>query len=461
MRFSVTETKRSGSWLLWSVGGVLTLSLLGGYLYWSRGSAAGPAPSHEEESHNEEPPCGVPTVHVVKPVAGGTERVTQQPGSVQAYEATQIVAEVSGYLQELKVDIGSRVKTGQVLAVIAVPDLKKTEERQKAAYDHALARVKQMEAQAKVAAAEVKAARAAEVQADAAYKSAKAWARFRLLQKDRMKALFRDEKAIEEKLYEEAKERYEAAEETVNSTKAGIATALAQREAREAYVEKAVADSQAAAAEAEVARAEWEKAKVHVNFATIQAPYDGVITQRNVSRGDLIRSATSGGNHTPLLVIERTDIMRVVVQIPDRDARYADQDDRAFVEMDALHGQKLEGKISVIADSEDPQTRLMRVEIHLANPTGKIRSGMYGQVRIILDKSNDPMNLPVTCLVGQTRVFVVRDGKAVLVPVELGTSNGSRVGIRGGLTLEDQVIANPARNLRDGAEVEVEGGARS
>src|SRR5262249_37039383 len=160
------------------------------------------------------------------------ERVTQQPGSVQAYETTQIVAEVSGYLKELKVDIGSKVEAGQPLAVIAVPDLKKAEDRQKAAFDLALARVEQADAQLKIADAEVTAAEAAQEQATAAYASAKAWTNFRTLQKNRMRALFVEEKAIEEKLYEEAKERLEAAKQTEFSAKAAIKTAEATRKAR-------------------------------------------------------------------------------------------------------------------------------------------------------------------------------------------------------------------------------------
>jgi RND family efflux transporter MFP subunit len=463
MRCSVTETKRSGSWVRWVAGGVLALGLLGGggYLYWARGAVADPSQHHEEENNPENAPPQTPTVQVVTPVVGGTERVTQQPGSVQAYEMTQVVAEVSGYLQDLKVDIGSKVKAGQTLAVIAVPDLKKAEERQKAACDLALARVEQVDAQAKIALAEVDAAEAAEVQSEAAHVSATKWTKFRKLQESRMKVLAFKEKAIEEVLYEEAKERYEAAQETERAAKAAIAVARANKKAKEAHVEKSAADRKAALAEADVARAEWEKAKVLVDFATIKAPYDGVITQRNVSRGDLIRSAISGGNHTPLLVIESTEVMRVVVQVPDRDARYADKGDTAFVELDALPGQKFEGKISRIADSEDPQTRLMRVEIHLANPTGQIRSGMFGQVRIILEKSNDPMTIPLSCLVGPNangrgKVYVARNGKAALVPVELGASNGTRVGVRSGLTLQDQVISNPNRHLHDGAEVEVD-----
>src|SRR5262249_10497657 len=116
------------------------------------------------------------------------------------------------------------------------------------------------------------------------------------------------------------------------------------------------------------------------------------------------------------------------------------------------------------ADAEDSHTRLTRVEIHLKNEDGRIRSGMFGRVRIILDRSNDPMTVPVSCLVGTPRdnrgqVYVVRDGKAFLVQVELGANNGTVVGVRSGLSPQDEVVANPSRNLQDGGEVEVEGQA--
>ncbi len=463
----MTETKRNSSWLWWTafvLGVVVVAGVLVGYIL-TRNSTAAPAHAHNTSADDDEQEIApnIPKVRVVRPVSGGTEHITQQPGTVQAFESAPIIAEVSGYLKELRVDIGSRVKEGDILAVIDVPDLKKTAERNKAAYEQQLARVKQMQAQVKVANAEVDAAKAAEIQAAATLRSNEAWARFRHLQMNRMERLFKNT-SIEEKLLDEAKERYEASEETVRSSQAAIKTTLAQRQAKEAAVEKAEEDVKAARAEAEVAQAEWQRSLVLVNFATLKAPFDGIVTVRNVNRGDFIRAAATGAN-SPLVVVEREDLMRVVVQIPDRDVNFTDKGDKATVELDALPGQKFEGKVARTAGSEDQHTRLMRIEIDLPNPTGRIKQGMFGQVTIILEKSDDPMTIPTAALVGETKgnrgqVFVVRDGKAVQVPVELGVSYGGRVGVRNGLTLQDEVIANPGRNLHNGTAVEVEPGSR-
>jgi RND family efflux transporter MFP subunit len=198
---------------------------------------------------------------------------------------------------------------------------------------------------------------------------------------------------------------------------------------------------------------------VLVQFATITSPYDGVITQRNFFRGDFVKAATEGGAPLPLLTVERTDLMRVVVQVPDRDVPFTDPGDPATVEVDALPGKKFQAKVSRIASSEDPQTRLMHTEIDLPNPTGKICKGMYGRVTILLDRTSDRLSVPASAIAGKTEtgkanVYVVRNGKAVLVPVEIGTDNGLRVEIISGLNATDNVIVRASAELREGADVQ-------
>src|SRR5204862_855031 len=143
-----------------------------------------------------------------------------------------------------------------------------------------------------------------------------------------------------------------------------------------------------------------EKGQVLVQFATVVAPCDGVITERNFFPSDFVRAANEGGAHLPLLTVQRTDRMRVVVQIPDRDVPYCDPGDPAIVEIDALPGQKLLAKVSRVARSEDHDTRLMHVEIDLPNPTGKICNGMYGKVTIILEES-DLLTVPPSSLLAK------------------------------------------------------------
>ena len=414
----------------------------------ARGGEIAPVP--EQEQHDTKAP-----VQVIHPKKGLLERLSTQPGSIQAYESVRLFAKVPGFLKKQNVDIGDRVKKGDVLAVVDVPELESQMKRNKAGVKQALSRVDQMKARVNSAKADLDAAQAAVTTAQAAAKSAAAWVRYRSLQHLRIKDLF-DKTSIEEKLVDESKEHLEASLETELAAKETITVTKAKVVASRAKIEQAQADVEEAKADVEVAEAEVEKAQVQVAFATITAPFDGVVTTRRFNPGDYIRSANEGSNE-PLLTVNRTDLMRVVVQIPDRDVPFTDPGDVAFMLIDALPGRKFAGKVSRIANYEDPQTRLMRVEIDLPNPTGQIRHGMYGQVTIVLDQEKDLLSIPSSCLVGKQEnhkgtVFVVRDGHAHQVSVGLGTDNGLRVAVLDGLTRDDEVILHPGNTIPDGVE---------
>src|SRR5262249_12626585 len=119
-----------------------------------------------------------------------------------------------------------------------------------------------------------------------------------------------------------------------------------------------------------------------------------------------------------------------------------------------------QGAISRTQGSEDPVTRTMRVEIDLDNPKGELRPGMFGRVTITLQKASTALLLPAGCLVGAARegrgaVYVVRDGKAALVPVRLGIDNGVHVEVVSGLTTSDQVVRRYSGTLGNGTPVEI------
>src|SRR5262249_25716847 len=152
-----------------------------------------------------------------------------------------------------------------------------------------------------------------------------------------------------------------------------------------------------------------------VKLAQIRSPYTGVITRRNLFRGGYVRSAKEG-ERVPLLAVDRTDKVRVVVQIPDREVQYADKGDEAIVEFDIRGGKTYKAEISRTQRAEDPLTRTMRVEIDLDNKGGELRPGMFARVSILLEKGGKGLSIPSSCLVGgaregQSSVFVVRDDK--------------------------------------------------
>ena len=445
----------------WAAVTMVLLASLGigawGAMSLTSATSGGTVAAGSTQDAEKETPDAPLAVHVTNPSAGALQRVTTQPGSIEAFEAVRLFAKVPGFLKSQKVDIGDQVKKGDVLAIVDVPELEALRRRAASGVKQTQSRVATGQARIKSAKADLVASKAEVTQTEAAAKSASAWVRFRALQLKRMDALFAS-RSIEEKLVDEAKERYEASIETERSANEAITTSNAKVDASSAKVEQAIAELGEAQADVEVAQAELEKAEVQVAFSRVVAPFDGVIAKRNFFEGDYIRSANDGGN-LPVLTVQRTDLMRVVVKVPDRDVPMTKAGKEALIRIDAIPGRQLTAKVSRIARHEDPQTRLMHVEIDLPNPDGEICDGMYGEVTIVLDHGKEGLSIPSTSVVRKTggdgSGFVVRDGKARQVPVKLGADNGIRIGVLGGLTASDPVIDHPPSSLADGRAVTV------
>ena len=419
--------------------------------------------THAAATSDESPqPVKKPSVQrvkVVTPEPGGIARTTTQPGTVESFDFADLFAKVSGYLEVQQVDIGDHVQRGQVLAVISAPELQEELRQAEAALAQAKSQVQQMLARIETAKADYSAALAAVKRSDADLEHYVAARSFRKKQFDRIKNLF-DLKSIDERLVDEKEDQYEAAKAAENAATAAISTAQAQAVAAKARISSAEADLEEPRSKVKLCEASVAKAQVLVDYLQILSPYDGVITKRNFHVGDFIRAADQNG-HSPLLSVARTDKMRVIVQVPERDVAYTEAGDEAVVELDALAGRKFTSKVARIAYSEDHVTRSMRTEIDLANPENKLRDGMFGRVTIHLSHASSGWTLPSTSLVGDKEgksfsVFIVRNGIATRVPVQIGHDDGVRVEIHSGLQPDDLVVQRPGSNLIDGAPVEAE-----
>jgi RND family efflux transporter MFP subunit len=189
----------------------------------------------------------------------------------------------------------------------------------------------------------------------------------------------------------------------------------------------------------------------------VYSPYDCTVTVRNFHVGAFIRSPEQGGQ-IPILAVDRTDIIRVKVQIPEREIPHIQPGDVATIRFDALPGKEFTAPVARIAESEDPATRAMLAEVDLPNPDGIIRDHMYGRAEITLDESPQGVTIPSACLVGdavngQSQVFVVENGHAQLRKIEVGRDTGKEVEVLSGLGVGDAVIMRPPGSLLDGAEV--------
>ncbi len=405
----------------------------------------------------ESPYQSVPSVRVVRPRAGGIPRTIQQPAVMHAFESVDLFAMISGYLKTQKVDIGSRITQGEVLAEINIP-------RDTKAYDEAVALVAQARAQIDQAEARIKMAQAQRGAAEAAIKVAEAdlerlVARrvFAEKQYARVSGLVA-ERAADAKLADEQMSDLAAAVAAESTGKSEILNAKAKLLAAEAAVDQAKADAAEARANVGVAEARMERAKANIDYAKIVAPFDGVVTRRSFHVGALIHSAAEG-EQPPLLTVKRTDKMRVVVLVPDSDVVLTTLGDAAVVSVDALGGRSFTGTLARIARAEDTE-RMMRVEIDLMNPDDVLCDGMYGKAVINLGQDHKSLAVPAACVVEHSGrssgvVFVVRDGIARRTEVKLGGDNGTYAEIRSGIAPDDVIVVPSGTPLEDGMRVTV------
>jgi HlyD family secretion protein len=397
-----------------------------------------------------------PTVEVIHPQRGGIPRQTIQPGSLLAFESVDLFAMVSGYLKSQVVDIGSHIKKGEVLAEIDAP-------REAKAVDAAASLLEQSKAQTLQAAARVKAMEAERDAAKAAVEQAKsdinrlvAARDYAQKQLERVRSLLKEQASFE-KVVDEHERQFATAMAAEQTARLAVLTATAQVAAVTAKIEQARADVAEAKAAVEVAAAHLATAHVNVAYTRIVAPFNGVVTMRAFNPGAFVRSASEGAE-SPVLTVKRTDKMRVVVQVPDRDVVSTDPGDPALVKVDAVGGQVFSSAVARVAESEDANTRTMRVEIDLPNPKGQLREGMYGTATITLEPVSTNLTVPPACLVertskGRAFIYVVRDGVARRTDVELGTDNGTLVEILSGLKPDDSVIVHSGVPLEDGLAV--------
>ena len=374
-------------------------------------------------------------MEVVRPQAGGIQRTIQQPASIHAFETVNLYAMVSGYLKTQAVDIGSRIKKGEVLAEINVPRDAKAVEEAAALVEQARAQIVQADAQIQVAEAEQgRRGRGAAGRIGRRSPEGRAGAR-REAVRPRQRA--GGGQAVDQRLVNEqqsALDAARAAEQTVRDRRADGQGPRAGRRGRGRQGEGRRRRGQGGAGRGRVAAATARK--VNLQYARIVAPFDGVVTHRTFHPGALIRSAMEGGQQ-PLLTVKRTDLMRVVVLVPDRDVVLTRVGDTAVVSVDALDGRSFQGTLARIAQSEDAE-RMMRVEIDLPNPDAVLYDGMYGKASITL-QPNARQPLPAAGLHRRAlgplprRVYVVRDGVARRTEVKLGGDDGSLVEILSGI----------------------------
>jgi RND family efflux transporter MFP subunit len=195
-----------------------------------------------------------------------------------------------------------------------------------------------------------------------------------------------------------------------------------------------------------------------VSFEKVYAPFDGVVTQRNTDVGQLV-NAGNGGNPQQLFHVAAIQTLRVFVSVPQENVSDCKPGSHAYLTLGEMPGKKFEGTIARTANSIDPASRTLNVEVDLQNKTGELLPGAYAQVHIPVKSGPETYLLPVQALIfrseGLRVATVVNGNQAKLMQVVPGRDYGTRIEILSGLNANSEVITNPPDSVVDGTMVRV------
>src|SRR5882724_10029263 len=356
--------------------------------------AAAPSPVNATKADSP------PRVEVVRPRRVTVAQRLQTNATLEAFEETNLFAKVSGYLSDVRVDIGDHVKAGQVLAVIDVPEMKQELAEAKA----------QLESK----------------------KSSLESARRQL---DHNKADLALQNAL-------AKDRDQLGEGRGFISDRTLDQVHANADIAKADLGVAEANRNLAANQVDLAAATVEKIRTLLTYTQIVAPFDGVVVRRQVNRGDLVQAATSTRT-APLFKVQRIDTIRVFCDVPENEVSHVRVGDGASVKVFGLNGEPLIGTITRFAYRLDPETRNMRTEIDLPNTDERLYPGMYAQVSLELGRRNDVLAVPVTAIGSDpqgTFVFTVQDNRIERKAVKVGVRDNGRAEFIEGLSENAAVV---------------------
>jgi RND family efflux transporter MFP subunit len=340
----------------------------------------------------------VPSLRVATVEASPGIMSVTLPGTTAAFAAANIYARATGYIAKRNVDIGDRAKAGDLLAQLAVPELDDQIRQNEATLNQLQSTLEQEQAALVFA---------------------------------------RQQSARYQDLAQKQAGTVQAAQQ--------YASQLQQRTAAVGAAQHNI-----------VAQENLVKA-LHQNraYASVLAPFDGVITQRNVDVGTLVQGNDTGG--TFMFEVMQKDVIRVRVYVPQDAAFGVTPGVEAIVRVPELPDREFPGKVTRIADALQSGTRTLLTEIDLANPDGTLSAGIYCTVEFHIPRKTPSLSIPADAIIfnrNGTQVAVVRNGKAEIRKVKLKRDFGTRLEVDTGINAGDQVILNPPVNLVDGSKVQ-------
>lgn len=337
-------------------------------------------------------------------------------GEFVPYQEIEMHAKVSGYVRKIYVDIGDRVKTGQVLAVLEVPELIAQLQGAGAGVRHSQQEVQRMQN---------------EVTRDEAQYAALHANAQRLEEADRTRPGLIAQQELDDA---QAKDRAAAAQ--VESAKSALSAARQQLEMSQASNTQMAAMS---------------------DYTRIVAPFDGVVTWRYADTGSLVQAGTSNSNSAPVVKLAQVNVLRLRIPVPESMAATVRVGQTADVAVQAT-GEHFTGKVTRFTDALDRSTRTMQVEIDVPNESYKLQPGMYANVALQTQSRPDALTIPIQAVQHQEgkAVVLVVDAQNHVQPREIqtGLEDPGRVEVVSGLSEGDRVIVGNFGAFQAGQTVE-------
>jgi RND family efflux transporter MFP subunit len=349
-------------------------------------------------------------------VRGSVNETLSIPAEFRPFQEIDVHAKVAGYVKEIKVDVGDRVKAGELLAVLEVPELQDE--------------VHQDEAAARRSEEEVHRADADLQRAESAHEIAH-------LAASRLAAVLRDQpRLVAQQDIDEAQGRDRVAEAQVATAKAAVAAAHEQLA---------------------VAQATQSKTQTLFAYARITAPFEGVITRRYADTGAMIQAGTASQTQTmPIVRLSQNALLRLSVQVPESAVPRIHLGAPVDVRVDSLD-RTFPGKIARFADRVNSDTRTMETEVDVPNPKLELVPGMYANASIELDRAADALVAPVQAIDrdgDRATALVVTPAHTVEQrSVGIGMQAADRLEIKSGLSEGDLVIIGSRSGLSPGTAV--------
>jgi RND family efflux transporter MFP subunit len=333
---------------------VIGMLAYGAWTHWKRDSQAVETQQQQRDF--------VPTVRVAEAKREADPIKTLLPGQTEAFQTATMFARATGYIAERHADIGSRVKKGDLLVKISAPDL-----------DQQLAQAE----------AQVDQTKAAIDQAQASVTQAKANLALQNTNLSRSNTLV--------KQGFETVQNNQTQQTTVNSQQASLTTALAGVKVAQANLEAQLATV--------------DRLKALTAFENVVAPFDGVVTARNVEVGDLVNA--DQGTGTPLFRVDEEDVLRVAIRVPQYSSDGVRDGLEAKVTAPQMPGRVFTGKVSRTSVALMYSSRTLTTEVDVANPEGSLSPGQFVNVEIEIPRTMPSVSVPSDALIFDQRGVMV------------------------------------------------------